>query len=476
MKKSDKNIQAAADEFNRDMMDLAAAKLLHGKGKFSTLGEAVDWIKAWREKESSIKDLPPEKRKEALENLTATWKEMIPPGSEIEEELQRLFMKIINSTEERDQLRKEVARIQEEWEQDRERAERAEKELARVKKGIALKKSHAKMSQVFLSSLFATEDTLIKYHGQMELRLGKTHAVSIIKKDLSTVITQGYKPLSFTAWQTRAIKALFSLCDEQNADYSNPTIVLNNISQFCEEALERKVTKKHKDGHTFKDFSGGEVNRLKQALQELSNPEELPRVICRGRVSGANRAKGNGFFYMEETPIIKSIKYLQKDLTEEQMENMTGEELKKSGQISITILPEFLRDWKGYWKFLPKDISKEIREACPDVKKVTKYLRNFIDYLHIQENPILRRTRKELFRAAKFNEADIKKRGKSYYSKVVFKYYDIATRSGYLTGYELDQKGTADLVDVLHLNENKYYHLAQRAKKKQLQADNTKNK
>ncbi len=75
MKKSDKNIQAAADEFNRDMMDLATAKLLHGKGKFSTLGEAVDWIEALSEKETSIKDLPPEKRKEALEDLTATWKE-----------------------------------------------------------------------------------------------------------------------------------------------------------------------------------------------------------------------------------------------------------------------------------------------------------------------------------------------------------------------------------------------------------------
>ena len=136
MKKSDKNIQAAADEFNRDMMDLATAKLLHGKGKFSTRGEAVDWIEALSEKETSIKDLPPEKRKEALENLTATREKMIPPGSAIEEELQRLFMKIINNTEERDQLRKEVARLREERDQERQERERAEKKLARAEQPL----------------------------------------------------------------------------------------------------------------------------------------------------------------------------------------------------------------------------------------------------------------------------------------------------------------------------------------------------
>jgi len=70
---------------------------------------------------------------------------MIPPGSAIEEELQRLFMKIINSTEEMKRLRDEVARIQEEREQDRKRAkkkleqerkkrERTERELERVEK------------------------------------------------------------------------------------------------------------------------------------------------------------------------------------------------------------------------------------------------------------------------------------------------------------------------------------------------------
>ena len=163
---------------------------------------------------------------------------------------------------------------------------------------------------------------------------------------------------------------------------------------------------------------------------------------------------------MKESPLI-SVEYLKRQIPPEEAKGMTEAQLKETGQIKISILPMFLRDYHKYYKLLPKDISKEVREKCPDIKKVSEPLVNFIDFLHRQDTREVRRNRLTLTKELKLGEP-LRKRGKKYINGILFKCYDIAKRTGYLTGYKIDQKGKTELVDVFYLNVFKYEHLKPR--------------
>ncbi len=451
-----------------EKQELAAAEILRGTGKFSTAEEAREFLASFWEKltaEGNSKT-PPEEKRKAEKLMGQLLREILPPGLKEGQKLE-LYQVLLNPPTKH--LRRELERLQGELEQLRKELKQKDESIKRLEregeKSRALVKTRAKVSLSFLSSYFATAETLERWEKQMELDLGDGEKTRDNKKDLQAVIIQGYKPLSFSNWQNRAIKGLFNLADQQGASYMRPYIVLDSKAQLYEEILDRKTTKKTKDGYAFKDFSGREIQQVERALEELSNPEEIPQIIIKGTDQKRQKGKaaGNGFFYMAKEPVIR-VEYFKGNLTDTEAEKMTEAAIKETGQIRISFAVGFMMG--EYWRFLPKDISGEIRAFCPDVKRVTKHLRNFIDYLHKQATPEVRISKRKILMAAKFSEADIKKRGKAYFDRLLKTYYDIAKRSGYLKDYKLDQRGTYELVDVLYLNEGKYYHLEQRAKKR----------
>ena len=344
-----------------------------------------------------------------------------------------------------------------------------EAKTAPVSKEAELK---AKVSSYFLNSYFTTDDTLKNFQGQLQFNFkaeGDITDITTAKNTLAVIASKGFKGLDLSYQENRVIKGLFSLLQKQKASEQRPFVVLDNISQLCDEILEKKVTKR-KGKYTFTDFSGAEVEKVKRAVETLK--KNMQQIIIKGRHGTDKKTKKPlYFFYMSERPLI-IVDYLYDHITEEQAKGMTEKQLKETGQIKISILPIFLRDYHKYYKLLPKDISKEVREKCPDVKRISEPIVNFIDLLHRQDkNGLingneLRRTRETLIKELKLEE-QYRKQGKTYVKNVLLKCYGIAKRTGYLEDYKTDQKGKTELVDVFYLNIHRYDHL----KPRQVKAD-----
>jgi len=326
----------------------------------------------------------------------------------------------------------------------------------------------AKVSSHYLNNYFTTDETLKNYQGQItffnKFFLGNR---PLTKQEagmnLDIAIKNGYEGISTTYYEDKAIKGLFRLFDKQNASEQRPFIVLDNISQLYDEILEKKVTKKRKDGYEFRDFSGAEVKQIDEGLESL---ETTLRVIIIKISKKDKKGRKTYDLIMAKEPLIKILRS-KENMTKEELNKLTEEGLRQTGQVKISILPIFLRDYHKYYKLLPKDISKEVREKCKDVKKVSEPLINFINFLHRHDRNALingnevRRNRLTLTKELKLEEQR-EKRGKKYINNILFKCYDIAKRTGYLTGYKIDQRGKTELVDVFYLNVLKYEHLKPR--------------
>jgi hypothetical protein len=317
-----------------------------------------------------------------------------------------------------------------------------------------------KLPSHYLNPLFATDDTLKKIEGQLDFDFvrveGMTKDISEAKGILGTTIqNKDFKGIELSYRENQVMKGIFTLIQQQNASESRPFVVVENISQLYEQILERKVTKKRKDGYTFKDFNGSEIEEVKKALDKLS--ETKHHIIIKGR-DGFNEKtkKPTYFFYMKKDSLL-SIEYLKRNISEAELNNITEGELKATGQIKIAVLPVFLRDYHKYFKLLPKDISKEVREACPEIKKVSEPIVNFIDFLHRQDHAEVRRNRVTLIKELKLEK--LYKKNKKIALATLFKCYDVAKRTGYLADYKIDQpSATYEYVDVLILNTSQYSH------------------
>ncbi len=313
----------------------------------------------------------------------------------------------------------------------------------------------AKVSSHFLNSYFTTEDTLKNYQGQGDLfNLSGTQDITKTKDNLAVIISKGFKGIDLSYSENRVMKGIFSLVQKQDASENRPFVVLDNISQLYEQILEKKVEKKLKDGYTFKDFSGAEITQVNEALDKLSKTPQ--QIIVKGRDGVDKKGKPTYFFYMKNEALI-SLEYLKRNIPEGEVNSMTETKVRETGQIKISVLPIFLRDYHKYYKLLPKDISKEVREACPEIKKVSEPIVNFIDFLHRQDNAEVRRNRETLIKELKLEK--VYKKNKKIAINTLLKCYDIAKRTGYLSDYQINQKGKYELVDVFSLNVFKYEHL-----------------
>ncbi|MBA7525046.1 hypothetical protein ES705_17193 [subsurface metagenome] len=315
-----------------------------------------------------------------------------------------------------------------------------------------------KVPSHFINSYFTTEDTLKTYQKQLtfDFKMERDMDTTEVKEGLAIMVSKGFRGINLSYSEKRVIKGIFSLAQKQKVSENHPFIVLSNISKLLNEILEKKARKTSPDGYGFKDFFGAEVEQIKKALDNLSKTQQ--QIIIKG-YDGIDKKTGKPmyFFYMREIPLI-SIEYLKRRIPEDEVEKLTEGELKETGYIKISILPIILRDWNKYFKLIPKDISKEVREKCPEVKRISVTLVDFIDLLHRQNNQEVRRTRSTLTKELKL-EKQLKKRGKAYIKRILLKCYDLAKRTEYLGDYKVDQRGTSGLVDVFYLNISRFEHL-----------------
>ncbi len=315
-----------------------------------------------------------------------------------------------------------------------------------------------KVPSHFINSYFTTEDTLKTYQKQLTLdfKMEQNIDTTEAKEGLAIIVSKGFKGINLSYSEKRVIKGIFSLAQKQKASEKHPFIVLSNISKLLNEILEKKARKTSPDGYSFKDFFGSEVEQMKEALDNLSKTQQ--QIVIKG-CDGIDKKtkKPLYYFYMREIPLI-SIEYLKRRIPEDEVEELTEGELKETGYIKISILPIILRDYHKYFKMLPKDISKEVREKCPEIKRISVTLVDFIDLLHRQNNQEVRRTRSTLIKELKL-EKQLKKRGKAYIKRILLKCYDLAKRTEYLEDYKIDQGGIYGLVDILYLNVFKFEHL-----------------
>ena len=165
---------------------------------------------------------------------------------------------------------------------------------------------------------------------------------------------------------------------------------------------------------------------------------------------------------MTEKPLVE-IEYLKADIPEDAVGGVTEGEVKNTGRIRIKIVPQFLTNYQKFFKYLPRDVSKEIRTACPEVQRITQPLEDFINYLHRQDNEIVKRRRETIVKALRMEKAYHEKR--KITTQKILSFYEIAKRTGYLKDYELDQRDGTYTVDVLFLEPSKFLHLRARRNK-----------
>jgi hypothetical protein len=321
-----------------------------------------------------------------------------------------------------------------------------------------------KVSAHFLHSYFNTPDTIKNYLGQLDLPFARDHVKDLeqTKRNLATIVTRGFKGIVLEYWENRTMRGIFKLLEKVGATEQRPFVVLENRAQLHDIILERKrIRTSKKGGHTFKDFWGSEVEAVDKALDRLGRKPQ--QVVIKVRDGKDTKGKPLYCYYMRETPLV-TVEYLKRHIPEAEAECMTEAQLKETGQLKITVLDRLLWDIDAYFRIIPLDVAREIHAACPDVRKVTRPLQDFIDYLHRHTEPEIHRSRREIVQVLRLAKEYREQKGRI--TRNILRYYEIAKRAGYLKDYKTDQKGALEKVDVFFLNEEKIYHLKHRKPKR----------
>ena len=356
-------------EFNREMMDFATAKLLHEKGKFSTRGEADDWIEAWRKKETSISNLPPEKRKAALENLDAAWKEKIPEDSAIDKELRRQFMKILNSTEEMDQLRKELAKT-------RKRAERAEKELERVRKRRPPKRTA--FPPHFIHASHATEKGLLKLARGPELQDDL-----LLKKNIKGMIDRGLTRMDLNVTEFRVVQGIFNLTTDTltKEGYGPTPIRLNSWADLYRACGVREYVTEH----GWMELDRRDKAKIHEAFLNLDKRNF--DIVIKAFKGYDKKTDKRLYSVLATTAPLFKVMFFRDDVEEgklvevtEQLKNPTGED--PIDEIQIYPNPILLTNYsETFHRLIDSSLYHDIKGLLGTGQRVSKYDMRFITWL-----------------------------------------------------------------------------------------------
>jgi len=307
----------------------------------------------------------------------------------------------------------------------------------------------------YLNARFATEETAKNFQSDLfnPSFSGDDRQKRDIDRALTSINTKGFTGIDLNLRQKQVMQGLFTIGQKQNISNTRPFVLIDNISELYESVLEKKVKKKKAGKYSFHDFSGKETKEIHVALDELT---KKPQQVIMKWTDGEKNGKKTYSIYTTEQPLI-TVEYLKTDIPESELSTVTEDRIKKTGRIKITFLPALLLDYHKYFKLLPSDLPKQIRELC-NIKRIREPYLDFIEWLHRQENIEIRMTRETIAHAIKLTKW-IKAGRKTMVNETILTCYQIAKKLGYLKDYQLAQKGKFEMVDVFTLNAYKFDHL-----------------
>lgn len=308
--------------------------------------------------------------------------------------------------------------------------------------------TRAKISRYFLTAQSVNIDTLKNFEADLfsnDFELIPEQDRQKLK-DRFNLIIKDFKGLKLTYWQKKVIISCYCLIERQGANKNRPAITITNKTDLYREVLEKD---KPADGYNW-----GERKLFDKALEELQTQKQQI-VFFKTTMEKKKKIRE---YVMVEAPLISSIITHYKENPKDNAET-SHIDIKEKGEKIISLNPVIFDGLIDKWRLVPKNIAREIKGTCEDIKRVTPIMEDFIFWLHSHspENNPVRRNRETLIKELGLEQEY--KHNKKRVKEKLLETYDIAKRTGYLTKYETDIKGSREYLDVFYLNPSMYEHL-----------------
>lgn len=305
--------------------------------------------------------------------------------------------------------------------------------------------TRAKISRHFLKAQTVNIETIKNlqsdlFSGEYELVTGQSKEAL---RDKFNLIVKDFRGLNLDFWEKKVVIACYCAIEKQNANKGTPYITIGSKADLYKEVLEKDKRGK---------FSGKERELFDNAIERLKQKQH--QLVFYKTVKDGKKVKRE--YVLVEAPFITGIvtNYTAEQDTEQSIKN-----IKDKGRYFITFHAVIFEGLVDSFRLIPKNVSREIKAICTDVKKTTELMEDFILWLHTHDprKTEIRRTKEVIVKELK-QEALFKKNKKRCLENLR-SCYEIAKRTGYLTGYDIDQRGKECIVDVFYLNPDKFYHI-----------------
>lgn len=283
------------------------------------------------------------------------------------------------------------------------------------------------------------------FSGEYELVTGQDKR---ILQERFNLIVKDFRGLNLDYWEKKVVIACYCAIDKQNASTGTPYITIGSKADLYKEVLE-----KDKNGK----YGGKERELFDNAIERLKAKQH--QLVFYKTVKDGKKTKRE--YVLVEAPFISGI---ITNYTAEQDTEQSIKEIKDKGRYLVQFHPVIFEGLIDNFRLIPKNVSREIRTICQDIKKTTPLMEDFILWLHTHDPRLteIRRTKPVLIKELK--QDDLYKKNKKRLIENLHECYDIAKRTGYLTDYQIDQRGKECIVDVFSLNPNRFYHITERRK------------
>lgn len=305
--------------------------------------------------------------------------------------------------------------------------------------------TRAKISRHFLKAQTVNIETIKNlqsdlFSGEYELVTGQSREAL---RERFNLIVKDFRGLNLDFWEKKVVIACYCAIEKQNASTGTPYITIGSKADLYKEVLE-------KDGRG--KFSGKERELFDNAIERLKKKQH--QLVFYKTVKDGKKVKRE--YVLVEAPFISGIvtNYTAEQDTEQSIKN-----IKDKGRYYIQFHPVIFEGLIDSFRLIPKNVSREIKAVCTDVKKTTELMEDFILWLHTHAPHLteIRRTKETLVRELK--QDALYRKYKKRVIENLHECYEIAKRTGYLTDYKIDQKGKEFIVDVFYLNPDKFYHI-----------------
>ncbi len=262
-------------------------------------------------------------------------------------------------------------------------------------------------------------------------------------KESFNLIVKDFRGLNLDTWEKKVVIACYCAIERQNATPQMPCITIGTKADLYREVLD-----KDKRGN----YGGKERELFDKAFERLKTKEH--QLVFYKTVKDGKKTKRE--YVLVQAAFISGVII---NYTAEHEGVQSLKEIKDKGRYLIQFNPVIFEGLIDNFRLIPKNVSREIKVICPDVKRTTPLMEDFILWLHTHDS---RKTEIRRIKATLIKELKQDALYKKYKKRVIqnlHECYEIAKRTGYITKYEIDQKGKESIVDVFWLNPDKFYHI-----------------